>query len=746
MSNWTRIFAVAVCVAWWIPQANAGRTDDLYVRYFKERRAMSLDTTRVAIFDGGGGRLADSGAAPVLVAAGLDVDREKKSVIGGWTLVPPAADQSAAVEIDKLISTVAGSATVDFISPVFVGDDGGPLIVTPDILVKFSDGMTRDQVGRILDLLGAGAIVDERFGGMANTYRVRSASRDGFEVLAAANRLAERDDVVFAEPDMVFTGRGSLIPNDPLFSDAWGLNNTGQVGGVPGMDLNAPQAWDITIGDPSILVLIIDTGVQQNHPDINQVPGNDVTLDASTTGGPVNACDNHGTAVAGCVSATINNNTGAVGIAPGCRSASVRTFISNTPCDGTWSTQTISTVLALEWAESIGVRVTNNSNGYGFQSSVIAQKYADTRAAGMVHFASAGNDNVQGVTYPSSLSSVNSIGALNRFGDRASFSNFGIEIAFSAPGQSIITTDRTGSDGWVGGNFVFANGTSFASPYTAGVAALVLSVDPTRSALDVEDIIERTAVNIGSFIIFGAGLPDAFAAVTFEPCANVTPAVAEALPLAKNRYISFVAGSAEEGKTAIRVRLIELMNPVPPYPKCCSAPDFSASDGQVRWVGSLGECVDSVSQGTTFKCALLQCTPHYDNWDRILPGEALHVTGAAVVPSSTYEVSHIVEGCDESDDSNFTEPLAVRTGRWGDVAPPYHDPTAPGPATSPNIFDIVASVDALKDIPGRISFPVAQLNGEVPDPSRKISIRDLTLTVDAVKLIPFPFVGPGPCK
>jgi Subtilase family len=746
MSRQFTIHVVTVCVAVLVPQAQAGRTDDLYIRYFKERRTLSLDTSRVAVFDDGSGQLAKSKNAQALRAAGLDIDGEKKSAIAGWTLVPAAAGRSDAEGIDTIVSTLAESKAADFVSPVFIGDDGGPLFVTSDILVKFADGTTRGQVNAVLASLNAGAIIDEQYGGIKNAFRVRSASRDGFAVLTVANRLAEREDVVLAEPDMIFTGRGSLIPNDPFFPSAWGLHNTGQSGGLLDFDMDAPEAWDVTIGDPSILVVIIDNGVQQNHPDINQIPGTDVTTDASTTGGPANICDNHGTPVAGCVSGTINNNTGAVGVAPGCRSASVRTFISNMPCDGNWTTQISSTVTALAWAESIGARVTNNSNGYGFQSAAIAQKYTDTRAAGMIHFASAGNDNSGTLSYPSSLSSVNSIGALNRFGGRASFSNFNFQIAFSAPGQDIVTADRTGGDGYAGGDVASVNGTSFASPYTAGVAALILSIDPSRSAFDVEDILRETAVNMGSPGFFGAGRPNAFNAVTYEPCISGAPATAEASPLAKNRYISFVPGVPDEGRTAIRVRLVGLMDPVPPYPDCCPAPDFSAFNGESRWVASLGECPDSASQGTSFKCATLQCTPVYDNWERILPGETLHVTGDSVVPSSNYEVAQILEGCDVADEVNYTVALPIRTARWGDVALDYHDPLQPGPATQPNISDVVGIVDALKDVSGRVSVPVAQLNGESPDPAAGLNVFDVTLAVDAIKLSPFPFAGPVPCQ
>src|SRR5262249_17250609 len=151
-------------------------------------------------------------------------------------------------------------------------------------------------------------------------YRVRHNGRNGFATLEAANRLAQRPEVLWAEPDMVFTGKGDLLPNDPLFNQCWGLHNTGQSGGTADEDMDAREAWDYTIGSSSIVVVVIDVGVQQNHPDINQRAGMDFTSDGGD-GGPVNSFDNHGTAVAGCITAKINNALGVVGIAPGCLSA-----------------------------------------------------------------------------------------------------------------------------------------------------------------------------------------------------------------------------------------------------------------------------------------------------------------------------------------------------------------------------------------------------------------------------------------
>jgi subtilisin family serine protease len=499
-----------------------------YYHYFKERRPLKLQTERIAIFQAR--TAATQGPGQALSKFGLAPEGMQALPIAGWSLAgTPAASHTEPATRD-LVSRMSGDAAFEFVAPVLAGDDGGPNIVTPDLLVGFEASVTEQEAEAILAELNAGDIIQRRFGNMKGAYHLRTRLKNGFDVLDVANKLAERPEVRFAEPDMIFTGRSDLIPNDPGFTNLWGMQNTEQFGGAVGMDMKGPQAWDITTGSSNIIVVIIDVGVQTNHPDINQIPGTNFTSDASLDGGPVNACDNHGTAVAGCVSALINNSLGTVGIAPGCRCASARAFISNNSCDNSWTTASSWTVNALAWAQSIGARVSNNSNKYGslVQSSAIAAEYALTRAMGMVHFAAAGNDTNNAIVYPASLPGVNAVAALGEGGKLAFFSNHGTGLAFSAPGQDIYTTDRTGTNGYSTNDYAFVNGTSLASPYAAGVAALVLSVNPSLSATNVEQIMQQSCVDLGPpgyDTTYGWGLVNAYNAVMLAlalPPATIT--------------------------------------------------------------------------------------------------------------------------------------------------------------------------------------------------------------------------------
>jgi len=336
----------------------------------------------------------------------------------------------------------------------------------------------------------------------------------------AISTLSANPNIELIERDQVFTAtRQEVIPNDAGFSQCWGHRNTGTSGGLVNFDMNTSNAWSITQGSSTIKILILETGIQQNHPDINQLVGRDFTtsvVNGIAGGEPSNSCDNHGTAVAGCVTGIINNSIGTVGVAPNCKVISAKVGVSITPCNGSWQGQTSWTVNAINWGIANGVRVTNNSNDYGTVSTAMATAYTAARNAGVVNFASSGNSGNTTIGFPASTSSVNAVGASSRNGQKASFSSYGSKIAFVAPGQSIYTTDRTGADGYGASDYVAVDGTSFSSPYAAGVAALILSANASLSADQVETIMKTTCKDMGTVgfdTLTGWGMLNAEAAV-----------------------------------------------------------------------------------------------------------------------------------------------------------------------------------------------------------------------------------------
>jgi len=491
--------------------------------YFKEERLLELDPSSLAILDSGS--ISTTRLAEFLRDAGLPPSELELHPKPGWSFFAlgdasgtPTLARTASESVSELIARLV-SLDRDaryFFSPVFRGELG-PIVPTPTILARFDEGLSEAEVQEVLQKVGLGAAPRAPFG-KRNLFKVRPQMSSGVAVLEAANRLAERPEVVAAEPDMLFSGRSAYIPNDPAFPVSWGHHNTGQFNGTPDMDVDAPEAWDRTTGSPSIITVIFDTGVQQNHPDLHQIPGMDFT-GQNGGGGPVNVCDNHGTPVAGLIGSTFDNGLGTAGVAPNAWIASARTFWSVIvpACDQGWFGGTAETVAALDWAESIGARVTNNSNDYNFTSSLIELRYEETRAGGMVHFASAGNDAMRHLWWPAALTVVNAVTAIQPTGTRAVFSNYGPGVAFTGPGEHLFSTDRTGSAGWVPGDYGDDFwGTSFASPMIAGVAALLISHAPTLDADQVEELLRLCSVDLGAAgwdELYGWGLPKAACAL-----------------------------------------------------------------------------------------------------------------------------------------------------------------------------------------------------------------------------------------
>jgi subtilisin family serine protease len=436
--------------------------------------------------------------------AGLEPTRRP-----GWFLLPDAEVEA------KTPKALAARALARYATPGLVDRLGG--LAWPDaaMLVGFRPNATLAERDAALAAAGGAA---ERYAALPDLVLVRLEVATGQEVLARVAAVAGLPGVAFAEPDLAITGRSSLVPTDPLFGSSWGHRNTGQDGGLAGFDLRSTNAWDLGTGDGSIRVLVIDTGVQSNHPDLLVEPGRDFTtgaLDGVPGGDPVNSFESHGTAVAGCVSGRVDNGLGTCGMAPGCPTVSARCFVGLS--GGSWDANYSWTANALNWALAHGILITNNSNWYGGTSAAVEAAYAATRQAGAIHFASAGNSGNTAVTYPASLGPVLAIGAAQRSGTRATFSCFGPLLDCLAPGASIVTTDRTGPAGYNATDYTTVNGTSFASPLAAGVAALMRSRDPSISPDTITEILFSTARDLESAGYdpnTGWGLIDAFAAVS----------------------------------------------------------------------------------------------------------------------------------------------------------------------------------------------------------------------------------------
>lgn len=386
--------------------------------------------------------------------------------------------------------------------------------------IGFKEGMSHQEQSEVIASFGEAIESAHYYENIPNLALVVLSKNSLNNMLSISGSIENNSSISFFEMDKKFVATyNEIIPNDAGFSQCWGHRNTGTSGGLVNFDMNTTNAWSVTQGQATVKILVFETGIQQDHPDINQLPGRDFTTGAISGisgGGPSNSCDNHGTAVAGCITGIINNSIGTVGVAPNCKVISAKVGTAVTPCNGSWQGQTSWTVNAINWAIGNGVRVTNNSNDYGTVSTAMSNAYAAAKNAGVVNFASSGNSGNTSIGFPASAAAVNAVGASNRNGQKASFSSYGTKLSFVAAGQSVYTTDRTGTNGYGSGDYTTVDGTSFSSPYAAGVAALIISVNPSLTATQIETIMQTTCkdMNTAGFDnLTGWGMLNAEAAV-----------------------------------------------------------------------------------------------------------------------------------------------------------------------------------------------------------------------------------------
>ncbi|HCN28213.1 MAG TPA: hypothetical protein DIT64_05430, partial [Verrucomicrobiales bacterium] len=462
-------------------------------------------------------------AAASRLAAKLKIRESDVSLqsMPGWARVKlPAASQGASTLVKTRAAAMAAVPGVSFVSPVLRKPDGSTMSPTQNILVRYRDG--RDP-GVVFAKLNHPALVSQEQIGQSGIWKLVTNLRDGYAVLDLANQLALHPDMLLASNDAILTMQSHFRPSDPDYPRSWGLRNTGQtvlrdgrgtatVTGTPGFDMQAENAWDITKGSSNVIVLVMDDGVDPNHPDLNLAAVADFT-GTGQGGRHVNSFEGHGTMVAGCVSAK-QNGLGTCGIAPGVRVASAKISITLNS-NGNFNLNPSAVVAALEWGYNNGARITNSSWGTGdgsYGDPIIDDVFLRSFQAGMLHFVSSGNNALgvphlgippsRTVGWPSSLPSVVAVGAASPNGRRTDFSQWGRAIhnkgvSFLAPGDGIWTTDRLGASGLSSGDYVFIPGTSFASPYAAGVAALILSVSPNLGPVEIYNRMVAGCMDMG---------------------------------------------------------------------------------------------------------------------------------------------------------------------------------------------------------------------------------------------------------
>lgn len=379
----------------------------------------------------------------------------------------------------------------------------------------------------------------------------------GLQLLSTAGDMKEVMQVYeksplieYVEPDYIVTI--DAIPNDPGFPQLWGLHNTGQSGGVPDTDIDAPEAWDLSTGSSSVIIAVIDTGVDYTHEDLadnmwvntNEIPENGIDDDGNGFIDDYRGWDfynndndpmddhSHGTHCAGTIAGIGNNSIGVTGVNWQAKIMPLK-FIGS---DG--SGPTSAAILSILYANQMGAHVISNSWGGGGYSQALKDAIDASPA---VVVCAAGNDaadNDIDPHYPSSYDSSNiiAVASINRYNDLSSFSNYGLtSVDLGAPGSSIYSTIP-------GNGYDTYNGTSMATPHVSGVAGLVKAYHPGMSTSQIIEAILNTVDPVPALdgkTVTGGRL-NAFRALQYiSPTPTVTPTPTPTVTPTPSQYYSF---------------------------------------------------------------------------------------------------------------------------------------------------------------------------------------------------------------
>lgn len=363
-----------------------------------------------------------------------------------------------------------------------------------------------------------------------NTYKVKF-KRTGHE-LELADKIMQLSFIEYAEVEPFYYT--DLIPNDYSASQLWHLAK-----------INAPEAWNVSIGDKNVVIAVLDAGFMMEHPDLKaniwtntgEIPDNHQDDDGNSYIDDVHGWDagnddndpnppaiyreffDHGTKVAGVASPVTDNNVGIAGIGYSCILLPIKAKSDVSAFNPSQTTRYRSrldaTSPALTYAIRNQVDVINMSFGSSQKSQTMANLILAGSQQGILMVAAAGNENNAVASYPASLPNVISVGATTASDRKASFSSYGANLDIMAPGTFIKTTSHTPA---LDSNYETVQGTSAASPMVAGLAGLMKSVNPCLSPTDIETFLKNTAVDLDNINIaymgqLGAGRIDAEAAM-----------------------------------------------------------------------------------------------------------------------------------------------------------------------------------------------------------------------------------------
>ena len=466
-------------------------------------------------------------------------------------LIVKIKNEVSADHLNLLKSNLSADRRVSNVGMCFTYNDKVLHFTTDEVIVKFKSNVSGFAIQNLNRLYNTKII--EQINSFENTYLISLNPNSIDNVFEVSGKYSITQFVEFAQPNFIRVGMllaeefetvPPYVPNDTMIPNMWHIRNTGNnipdsVLGTPGCDMNMIKAWDITTGNPNVLIAIVDTGIDTNHTDLrDNLCDRTLWYDAYDNDQKPYDEHYHGTGVSGTALAVGNNIQGTAGVAFNCRVMPVRVF---GPFPAAATTDLI-LGKGLNWAWTRGAAIINCSWGGGIPTPFITHAIQNAvnygrNNMGTIVFGGAGNDDTDIVIYPASMPEVIGVGGLSPCNERKSPTScdtkgghgtdwgacYGNNLSLVAPTTYIYTTTLFG--GWGLGS-----GTSVASPLAAGVGALMLSKNINLSGDSVRMIIERTAKKVGNYsynVMKENGLWNyemGYGRIDADSCLKMTPA------------------------------------------------------------------------------------------------------------------------------------------------------------------------------------------------------------------------------
>jgi len=368
--------------------------------------------------------------------------------------------------------------------------------VPGQVVVQFRNQPTPATVQQFAAQNGLQALRVSRMGSVLFRQMSRTVSTQAVMQNISRNPLVE-----YTHPNTLY--RPMFTINDTRAAEQSGLAVIG-----------AGKAWDLTLGDPKVVIAVVDSGADLNHPDLkaNIVPGYNVLSQGQT---PPQDDNGHGTHASGIAAAVGDNRIGVTGACPHCHLMPVKALDSEGSGTG------FDVAVGVVWAVDNGASVINMSLGGEESDPTLerAVKYALSR--NVVVVVAAGNEHTDKPMYPAALPGVISVGSVTADRVKSDFSNFGNWVSVMAPGSNILSTMpmssvfMTTNEGYKN-EYDFMDGTSMASPMVAGIVGLIRSRHPELTPAQIKARLEGTAIDLGDPGFdpqYANGMIDAFRAV-----------------------------------------------------------------------------------------------------------------------------------------------------------------------------------------------------------------------------------------